>query len=450
MQIKRLNFVLQIFFLLLLGLKTQAMSRYKGQQIKVLSFHDSHATSLKKHIRTFESLTGAKVTFDTVASKMISTKTITDQLAGGSYDLYTVDEPFLPRLKKYLLPLRQWPQTPISQNTLSSLDQFVDVARQSVSVDGQSFGLPIKGSVYLYVYRKDLFTDPKEKLNFAKAYGYPLAPPKTLKQLMDIARFFYRPPYMYGFAPFTKKSEGTTVELLWLLSSFGINIQEITSSSADQKKIVAALKFYKKLVKLSPRGSRSWHHSERMTTYSKGKIVQMLTWPTFLKGLEDPNQSLVVGKNSYSVPPSLEARYSSPYAGVWMISISKRSQNQALASAFANWWASKKVGYLLAKEGLNSARIDIMNDSRLLSSIPYLDALKVNFYQAKIRPKVKEYKWFSHNLSTIFTNFISGQSDVHSSAQRLQAYLLKELKKKKQRPITAYSPRSASNGHKNN
>ncbi len=52
-----------------------------------------------------------------------------------------------------------------------------------------------------YVYRWDLFNDPKEKANFASKYGEPLEFPKTWEKQAKIAEFFTRPnanPPLYG------------------------------------------------------------------------------------------------------------------------------------------------------------------------------------------------------------------------------------------------------------
>ena len=148
------------------------------------------------------------------------------------------------------------------------------------------------------------FNNLKEQINFKKKYGYELKPPKDMKQMRDIAEFFYRPPHLYGFAPFTRKSEGTTVEAMWILGSFGTKIFDDDMNYVfDKTKAKNAFTYYKEMMGFAPKGSKSWHHAERMACYSKGKIVQLMTWPSFVKGLEDPRYSRVVGKNSYTHPP---------------------------------------------------------------------------------------------------------------------------------------------------
>jgi len=49
------------------------------------------------------------------------------------------------------------------------------------------------GDYQLWVYRKDLFEDPKEQKAFKARYGYDLQWPETWEQLDQISRFFHRP-----------------------------------------------------------------------------------------------------------------------------------------------------------------------------------------------------------------------------------------------------------------
>ena len=225
--------------------------------------------------------------------------------AGGSYDIYAVDEPFVPKLAPYLLPLKKWPKVQMIPGNELSLTQYVAAAQRAAAYGGISYGLPVNGNVYVYIYRKDLLQDPQERENFKKRFHYDLKPPRTFKEMENIAEYFYRPPKMYGFAPFTKKSEGAMVEVLWLFASFGIELFAADGTLIfDHKRAKQALDFYSRMLAYAPRGARSWHHSERMSTYSKGKIVQMMTWPSFLPGLEDPLRSLVVGKTAYGISPA--------------------------------------------------------------------------------------------------------------------------------------------------
>ncbi|UUZ85192.1 extracellular solute-binding protein [Paenibacillus sp. P26] len=59
--------------------------------------------------------------------------------------------------------------------------------------DDKIYGLPYHDGPEMFIYRSDLFSDPKERAAFAERYGYRLAVPETWKQFVDVAQFFTRP-----------------------------------------------------------------------------------------------------------------------------------------------------------------------------------------------------------------------------------------------------------------
>lgn len=402
---------------------------YEGQELKVLAFRDQHSQAVEKHLEAFEKMTGAKVVLDRIASQSVATKTITDQLSGGSYDLYTVDEPFIPKLSEFFVPVNEWPETKMLKKP--DFGSFVKAAVAGGRYLGKSFGVPINSNVYMFIYRQDLFADPKEQQAFAAKYGYPLEKPKTLKQMLEVAEFFNRPPKMYGFAPFTKKSEGTTVEAIWLLRSFGIhlfdpNVKANANPLVDfsPASVAKAFQFYKDLMKFSPRGSKSWHHPERMASYSRGKIAQMMTWPAFIKGLEDPNKSLVVGKTAYGLPPHAPQGVPAPVAGTWTIALSKKTKVRALAAEFAFWWSSFQAGKTLVPKGMNPVRKDLLQDKQLVASNPWFPSIMNNLEKAVVRPRFPKYKEVSDRISTYFTAVVSGQMEPEEGATQLKKDLI--------------------------
>ena len=59
--------------------------------------------------------------------------------------------------------------------------------------NGQTYWVAFDNDTQPYVYRYDLFHDPKEKANFEDKYGQPLAFPQTWDDQAKIAEFFNRP-----------------------------------------------------------------------------------------------------------------------------------------------------------------------------------------------------------------------------------------------------------------
>lgn len=424
---------------------------FAGESIQVLSFKDGHSLAVQERLGDFEKETGIKVVLDLIPAESVSSKIMSDQLSGGGvgnsrYDGYLVDEPFMPQLSRFLLPLRDWPPefqgAPGAPRASVALDAagspkpvrteveaFVAPAVLGASVDRVQYGLPVNGNVYLFIYRSDLYNDANQQTAFKARFGADLKPPETPVELLRVAEFFYRPPAMYGFAPFTKVSEGTTVEAMWLFGLLGMKlVDENNQVVIKSEQVAQAFEFYRSLMRFAPRGSRSWHHVERMNAYSKGQIAQMMTWPSFLKDLENPKRSLVVGKTAYGV-------LGSPIAGSWTFAISKKSKNPAAAARFARWWAGAKSGAVLIPRGMNPARLDLLTEPTLVQANPWFPAIIKNFERAQVRPRVSNYKEVSQVLSDGFTAAVTAGdpalacSECNRIGEEMLAKLSKQLKR---------------------
>jgi multiple sugar transport system substrate-binding protein len=59
--------------------------------------------------------------------------------------------------------------------------------------NGHTYWVAFDNDTQPFVYREDLFNDPKEQANFAAKYGQPLTVPKTWDDQAKIAEFFTRP-----------------------------------------------------------------------------------------------------------------------------------------------------------------------------------------------------------------------------------------------------------------
>lgn len=411
-----------------------AAAPYTGQTLRVLAFKDGHAQAVAAKIPEFEKLTGAKVVFDAIASNTVAAKIGADQAGGGSYDLVAVDEPFMPQLSTFFLPLDAWPaakvipksETDLKSDLKSDLKNFLPAAVAGGAFKGVNYGLPVNGNVYMYVYRSDLLNDPKEKAAFKAKFNRELAIPETTDEMKDLASFFTRPPKMYGFAPFTKLSEGTTVEAIWVLSTFGATLFDDKMKLAlDPEKAKQAFQFYTEMMKFAPKGSGAWHHSERMAAYAKGRIAQMMTWPSFVKDLENPDKSLVVGKNAVALPPAGPGGNATSVAGTWTVAIPKASKSPALAAEFASWWASKSFGKDLVAAGMNPARRDLLTEPALVKANPWFPGVLAHFDRAVVRPRAVDYNKVSEIVSLHFTNMATRQSTPETAAAKLRADLEK-------------------------
>ena len=126
------------------------------------------------------------------------TKTMQDiSTKGGAYDIYAVEWNRLGDLAETggIVKLDDFVATHKPEWDDPG-DGYVNGA-QGVSLlnqyRGSTYGVSLDGDFQTWVYRTDLFNDAAEQKAFKDKYGYDLAPPRTWKQLDEIAPFFHRP-----------------------------------------------------------------------------------------------------------------------------------------------------------------------------------------------------------------------------------------------------------------
>lgn len=110
----------------------------------------------------------------------------------GSYDVVQQHATSFGSFFTFLAPMEDR-----IEDVWGSVDKFeawVFPAQQGVrNKDGKHYYIPFHANAQIGYYRKQLFEDPKEQAAFKTKYGYDLAPPTTIQQVEDIARFFTRP-----------------------------------------------------------------------------------------------------------------------------------------------------------------------------------------------------------------------------------------------------------------
>lgn len=172
---------------------SESQGRFAGTTITVLgtASHRQYAPTLEK-ISEFEKQTGAKVNVVQLPSLDFHAKIMRDMLLKtGKYDVLEVPDTLFPSLFPYMasidtfvraqgIDLEEWKK------------QFAPWAISATTFHGELKFYTYYSGTPSGAYRKVLFEDPTEKAAFKQKYGYELAPPKTWKQLVDVASFFTR------------------------------------------------------------------------------------------------------------------------------------------------------------------------------------------------------------------------------------------------------------------
>ncbi len=300
-------------------------------------------------IPEFESETHYKVE---IAAKLIHPK-LNEHIADlyskgkGDYDLITTHSKYAPSQKEWLSPLDQ----DISKEELA---EYIPSTIELMRIEGELMQLPRNIDVKLVYYRKDLLEDPKERKDFKEKFGYELAPPKTWSQLKDIAKFFTRPPELYGFV-FPGRYSGLFGHFFELLAMAGGTLldkklkPQFLSQAGEW-----ALGFLRDLYfvdKSCPEEVPDWHYDEVAQFFRDGKVSMTTDWPGSFATYKDPSISKVKDRFAVSIYPVGPSRKRWVYAGGFSYAIPKSCRDRDGALALMRFLLSDQMQYEEAKRG---------------------------------------------------------------------------------------------------
>jgi multiple sugar transport system substrate-binding protein len=383
-----------------------------AQSVKVLLWDDPLAKIIQSNIPDFEKATGYKVEVELVAPPQVLTKTSVGVTTTSSdYDVVPMDEGNIPVFASLMSLYDSLPEGKVFKKTPKD---SVTPAMLDVGIwDGKLIAFPINGNIYVWFTRKDLIENPKYQADFKAKYGYDLQVPVTFKHLEDMASFFVSQG-LGGFGPFNGGAAGVHAEAIYLWESFGTSFINWVGGKPkvvlDEAKAVQGMEFYKKLMTLSPKGSETWAHNERIASFCtdpKGVFTQS-HWPSYISTYEDPDKSLVAGKIAYSAPPSGPVKRVA-VRGAWAVGVPLAAKNKAGGAEFVYWWTSKAISQKVVEGNAIPARTDVLQDPAYAKSKPWLAAIADSMKYAVARPRLKEVPQIQDIVKKYWIQGITGQ-----------------------------------------
>ncbi len=296
--------------------------------------------------KEFEQATGIKVELETTSWDQMYDKSIKDMEAGtGIYDFVYIEQDiiyaYLSRnfLANLTALLKEKPKLAAPDFRIDAFTSFINYFKDPKT--GDLYGVPMEAFIKCYVYRKDLFDDPKIKEAYQKQYGQPLTPPTTVPaQYRQVAEFFTK----WGK---DNKIElyGTTVQAAsghpasfyefveTILPSFGvynwgINMETWKASVANGGQLNGprakeALTFWLDMLKYAPPEAPTSTWDEVAASFAAGRAAQGWIYGENVVWIAtDSSRSKVVGKVGVGLPPTYqgvleEARAGKGYIGYY-------------------------------------------------------------------------------------------------------------------------------------
>jgi len=244
---------------------------------------------------------------------------------------------------------------------------------------GEYYAFPTEGDANGWAYRKDLFEDPDEMAAFEAEYGYPLAPPETMAQLMDIAKFFTRPDEgLYGSAIYTQADyDALTMGFQNMLFSYGGDWSDSNwnpEGVINGPQSVAALEFYRELYDCCQApGLSNAFFSEVNDAYLGGQVAMAMNYFAFFPVLANPEVSEYADVTGYFVNPKGpdgDQFGSLGGQGISVINFIDDAHRQA-ALDFIKWFGQDDVQAKWGQLGGYSANKAVLASDEFLAVAPF-------------------------------------------------------------------------------
>jgi multiple sugar transport system substrate-binding protein len=362
---------------------------------------------LRANLPEFEKKSGIKVVIDAAPFGDLYKKQLLSLSTGGRYDVLFMDEPWVPPLSEFLLPLDERVRT-------LDMQDYVPTTVASGAFQGKQYSLPVDPNVQLLVYRKDLFEQKG------------LKPPATWDELLAAAKAFHDPAkQQYGIAITASSDVQTALYLLVSVWSQGGELVDARGRGGmDTPAGKKGGEMYLELLKYAPPNVRSYAFADVNKAIQLGQAAMAIQWASGAKPMEDKTRSSVAGKLGYTLVP--KAVRQTPMRGVWTIGIARNTQNQDAAWEFAKWLSSKEFGmaavkYPAATSAIHSPRVSVLQDEGTKQALPYADALLASLRVTKERPRLREYADIQEHFRVTAGRLTAGELNLEAALKEIDA-----------------------------
>jgi len=303
-------------------------------------------------------------------------------------------------------------------------------------LNGHVFNVLFDGDYQIWVYRKDLFEDPKEKAAFKAKYGWDLQWPETWKQLDQIAEFFNRPDQnLLGCTDLRNQYWGFTNWYMRYCSFANPNqyfFDENTGKPLiDSPAGIQATREIVESMKWHAKDGLSWGWPEQYANFAAGGAAITCAFPNLPKFLDNPDNkdSKIVGKIRTGISPGRIVNGKLIRRTVWWPSIghgvAANAKYPEAVYLFLQWASSGQIYSWMTGNPAgyyDPVHVSDFKDPTVIASyhpyhIPvYIDTIKHSAAPINI-PGVTEYvSALDTNLQEALTGHKTAEQAMHDTA----------------------------------
>jgi multiple sugar transport system substrate-binding protein len=346
--------------LLLAAALTSLMSTAASADITILVPSGSEGDGLRAAAADYSQMKGTKVEivqapYDNVFEQAANA----GQTKSGAFDIVLMDDPWIPFFAEngHLENLTSY------FNAIGVPGPDNDFLAKSLAVcrnpynTGPFVCVPYVGNAQMFFYDGAKFAEQ----------GLP-AGPKTWDDVIKVAKALTDAGGGRYFGYVFRGGQGNPVvaDFMPIFWSYGGNLfnADRTKVTIDTPEGAAAMKTFMALRDVSPKGVESYQADQVGRALAAGTAASSINWPNWVATFEDPSQSKMVGKISYSAIPS-GTHAGSSEIGHWTMGIMSASKNKQEAFDFMVWATSPEQIKISATRGNPPVRFSVFTDPEL-------------------------------------------------------------------------------------
>ncbi len=306
---------------------------FDGKEIKVLVVRASQFQAQIRRVAAFTERTGIKVSFTDVPFSALREK-LTAELVGGSsdYDVFCPMDAWIPSIISMLEPVE-----PLLAAHHIDLARYPSAFVNAGTVDGKVYGIPVRGSVQMLFYRRDLL----EKNG--------LQPPKTWDEVVQAGHVLQEKENIAGVAMYYGRNNGQNLmqwyDFLW--SNGADFLDEKHQPLFNSEAGLAATQRYIDLMlkdKVTPSGSASFDEQAATNSFIQGRSAMVPLWNWSMVRFEEPSSALKLDQVGFSPLPVMKAGTApTTFTNTWIYALNNKGTNKDAAMEFVAWACSPEL-----------------------------------------------------------------------------------------------------------
>ncbi len=351
----------RLFFTLAIVASVLALNGTARADITILVPSSSEGDGLRAAAADYSKLKGTKVEIvQAPYANVFEQGANAGATKSGVFDIILMDDPWIPFFAEngHLEDLTPYFKSAGMEGPDSDfLSKSLAICRNPYNT-GPYVCLPYVGNAQMFFYDAAKFKEAG--VDAPKTWDDVL---KAGKALTDKGGGRY-----FGYVFRGGQGNPVVADFMPIFWSYGADLfkADRTKVTIDTPEGAAAMKTFIALRDISPKGVESYNANEVGTALAAGAAASSINWPNWVATFEDPSQSKMVGKISYSTIPA-GTKPGSSEIGHWTMGIMAASKNKQEAFDFTVWATSAEQIKISATRGNPPVRTSVFTDPELTS-----------------------------------------------------------------------------------